>query len=147
MRTISITVMVIISKVLIWKLLDIGYIQSSFSTFTRHIDNGIWKTPCSWRFYSNGSPYVLTNFSLENIMKRKCAKVPGKLSVVQFWACFMKSISLVIVFFFFSQTNLVFKFNLMLVRITFATIYLPFCLLIFCISWSSSRPLRFCENQ
>ena len=58
MRTISITGMVVISKVLFWKLLDIGYVHCSFATFTRHIDNGIWKALCSWRFYRNRSTYV-----------------------------------------------------------------------------------------
>ena len=89
MRTISVTVMVIISKVLFWKLLDISknisdisYVQSTFLTFTRHIDNGISKTPCSWRFYGNGSTYVLILLWM-NIMKRKWAKVSRKLSVVQ----------------------------------------------------------------
>ena len=42
MRTISITVMIIISKVLLLKLLDITYVQSSFSfslttVFERHL--------------------------------------------------------------------------------------------------------------
>ena len=42
--------MVIISKVLVWKVLDISYIKSSFSTITRHIDNGFWETPYSEDF-------------------------------------------------------------------------------------------------
>ena len=89
MRKISVKVMVIISKVLFWKLLDISknisdisYVQSTFLTFTRHIDNGISKTPGSWRFYGNGSTYVLILLWM-NIMKRKWAKVSRKLSVVQ----------------------------------------------------------------
>ena len=49
MRTISVTVMIIISKVLFWKLLDFSYVQLSFSTTMRHIDNGIWKIFYSWR--------------------------------------------------------------------------------------------------
>ena len=88
-RKISVTVMVIISKVLFWKLLDISknisdisYVQSTFLTFTRHSDNGISKKPCSWRFYGNGSTYVLI-FPWVDIMKRKWAKVSWKLSVVQ----------------------------------------------------------------
>ena len=39
MRTISVTVMVIISKVLFLKLLDFSYVQSSFSTIAKHVDN------------------------------------------------------------------------------------------------------------
>ena len=43
MRTTSITVMVIFSKVAFWKLLDHCYVQSLISTITRHIDNNILK--------------------------------------------------------------------------------------------------------
>ena len=89
MRTISVTVMVIISKVLFWKLVsvsksisDISYVQSTFLTFIRHIDNGISKIPCGWRFYGNGSTYVLI-LPWVNIMKRQWANVFRKLSVVQ----------------------------------------------------------------
>ena len=89
MRTISVTVMVIISKVLFWKLLDISknisdisYVQSTFLTFIRHIENGISKTPCSGRSYGNGSTYVLI-LPWVNIMKRKWANVSRKLSVLQ----------------------------------------------------------------
>ena len=31
-----------------------SYVQSSFSTFMRHLENGIWKTRCNWRFYGHG---------------------------------------------------------------------------------------------
>ena len=55
MRTISVTVMVIISKVLFWKSLDFSYVQSSFSEITRHLDNGIWNILYSWRFYGHRS--------------------------------------------------------------------------------------------
>ena len=43
MRATSVTVMVTFSKVPFWKLLDHNYVQSSFSTITRHIDNSILK--------------------------------------------------------------------------------------------------------
>ena len=89
MRTISVTIMVIISKVLFWVLLDISknisdtsYVQSTFLTFIWHIDIGISKTPCSWRFYGYGSIYVLI-LPWVNIMKRKWANASRKLSVVQ----------------------------------------------------------------
>ena len=39
----------------IFKLHDHSYVQSSLATITRHFDNGIWKTPYSWRFYMHGS--------------------------------------------------------------------------------------------
>ena len=44
MRAISV-IMVIILNVQFWKLLDIYFFQSFFPTITRHIENGIWKTP------------------------------------------------------------------------------------------------------
>ena len=58
------------------------YVQSSFSTTTRHIGNGIWKTLYSWRFYWHGSKYELIIFWVI-VMKWKWVKVPGKLSVGQ----------------------------------------------------------------
>ena len=133
MRTTSVTVVVIISKVLFWKLLDISYVQSSFSTFSRHSDNGIWKTPCRWRFYGNGSTYVLI-LSWVNIMKRKWAKEPGKLSDVRksepvLWRTF----HLLLYSCFFSQTNLVFKYvdRIISVFVYLFFTYLPTFSLIF----------------
>ena len=37
------------------KVIDHSYVQSSFSTITRHLDNGNWKTPYSGRFYRHES--------------------------------------------------------------------------------------------
>ena len=82
MRTISVTVMVIISKVLLWKLLDFSYVQSYLSAITRYIDNDIWKILYSGRFYGDGSTYMLI-LSWVNIMKWKWANVRRKLSVAQ----------------------------------------------------------------
>ena len=42
-RATSATVMVIFSKVLLWKVLDHSYTQSSFSTTARYIDSSIFK--------------------------------------------------------------------------------------------------------
>ena len=50
MRTTSVAV--------IPKLLDHSYIQSSFPTIMRRLDNSIWKTPYNWRFYGFGSTQV-----------------------------------------------------------------------------------------
>ena len=89
-----------------------------FSTITRHIDNGISNILYSWRFYGHGSTYMLI-FSWVNIMKWKWEKVPWELSVAQkfkpvLWRILHQDISLIIVLFFSSQTNPVFKFNLVL---------------------------------
>ena len=120
-RAISVTVMVIIVILQFWKFLDINYVQRSFSTVMRHIDNGIWKTPYSWRFYRCGSAYVLILSWVLNIMKPKWMKVRVKLSVGQksepaFRITLHQDISLIIAFFFFCQTNLVFKFNVVLIE-------------------------------
>ena len=117
MRTTSVTVMVINSKVLLWKLLDFSYVQRSFSTITGHIDNGTWKIFCSWRFYGHRSTYKWILFWVK--MKWKWVKVPWKLSVAQksepiLWRTLHQDISLIIVLCFASQTKLVFKFNLIL---------------------------------
>ena len=120
MRMIPITIMVIISNVLFWKLLVITNIKSYFSTITRHIDNDFWKTSCSWRFYGHGWTYVTILFWV-NIMTKNWAKVPWKLSVGRksesvLQRALHQDISLIIAL-LFSQTKLVFKFNLNLVLI------------------------------
>ena len=119
MRTTSITVMVIIPKVLFWKLPDFNYVQSSLratlTTFTSHIDKGIWKASCSWRFYGNGST-CLPILSWVNIINRKWAKVPGRLWVVRKSNRVLWRIFDLLLYSFFSQTNLVFKFRLKLIE-------------------------------
>ena len=82
-----------------------------FSKITRNIDNGIWKTPCSRRFYKHGSTCVLILFWVNNI-KQKCAKVPETYQLYKNLSLFLKNLSLIIAFSFFSQKNLVFKFIL-----------------------------------
>ena len=82
MRTISVTVMVIISKVLFLKLLDFSYVQSSFSTIAKHVDNGIWNILYRWRFCGHRSTLMLI-LSRTNIMKWRWAEEPWKLSVAQ----------------------------------------------------------------
>ena len=82
MRTISIMVMVTVPKVILWNVLDISYVQSFFSTISRHNDNGIWKAPYSWRYYRHWSRYMLILFWV-NIIKRKWEEAPWKLTVAQ----------------------------------------------------------------
>ena len=43
--------MVTLFKVAFLKLLYHSYVQSSFPTITRNIENNIWETLYSWRFY------------------------------------------------------------------------------------------------
>ena len=100
-------------------VLKVTWFQRSFSAIARHIDNGIWKIFYSWRFYGHGSTYKLI-LSWVN-MKWKWVNVPWKLSVAQksepiLWRTLHQDISLIIVLCFASQTNLVFKFNLVLIE-------------------------------
>ena len=62
-----------------------SYVEGSFSTITRHLDKGIWKTLSSWRFHRHGSTKV---------------------------SSLHQDIWLIIVCFSFSETNLDFAFNL-----------------------------------
>ena len=73
-------------EIIIPKVLDHNDVQSSLSTITNHLDNGIWKAPYNWRV-------LLTLMSSLH-----------------------QDIELIIVCFSFSQTSLVFKFNLMLIE-------------------------------
>ena len=103
-RTISIMIITLISKLSFWKWLDYSYVQN-FSTIMRNTGSSIWKT--SWRFYGHGSTYML-NLSQLKIMKWKLMKVDGKSSVVQkskhvLWKELHQDISLVFVFFFLSD--------------------------------------------
>ena len=125
MRATFIAVLVVFSKLPFWKLLDHSFVQS-------------------WKLYVHGSRYVIILISrLESTwwnenknsslhFKEHCTKI--------------NDISLIFIRFFFSQTNLVMKFNpvfigipndireltfsltFLVYRIDFATIYLPFYL-------------------
>ena len=46
------------------KVLDHNDVQSSLSTITKHLDNGMWKTPYNWRFYENGCQACTKTFNL-----------------------------------------------------------------------------------
>ena len=61
----------------------------SFSSITRHLANGIWKTPGNWIFYEYGSAWA---------------------------SSLQQDIWLTIVCFSFSQASLVLKFNLVLIE-------------------------------
>ena len=151
MTAICATVMVIISEVLFWKLLEFSYVQSSVSVITRRIDNGIWNIRYSWRCYGHGSTYMLIFYPL-NIMKRKLAKLIWKLSVAQksepvLWRALHQDNSLITALFFGSRTNLVFKFNLVLN--TFCHKLFTFTFRYYLLSWSpsSASMLFFYNNQ
>ena len=116
MRMILVTVMVkchsescLISA--IFKVLN-NYKAQLTAVFQRHlsVENFIWT--CI---------NICVCFSWVNIMKRKWAKVPWKLLPAQksepvLWETLHQDISLIILFFFYTEINLVFKFNLMLIK-------------------------------
>ena len=100
-----------------WSQLCWGF----FSTVTKHIDNSILKDTLKlkilWTWIKIRANYFIK--TLVNIMKRKSTKVPWKLSLVKKintphfkeHCTKIDDISLVVIRFFFSQTNLVFKSN------------------------------------
>ena len=154
MRTTSAIVMVIFSKVSSWKLLDHSYVRSSFSTIIRHIDNTILKE----------TPQLKILRTWINISFIVLSLRLGKASWNENQRCCLKSYKLhknpslhfehnctkidlilpVFIWLFFSQTNLVFKFNLELIGVLDNFCHnLFFCLpfdyhLLFHWSWSSS---------
>ena len=136
-RTISVTVMVIISEVSFWKLLDNSNVLGSFSTITRHRhlkDNLQLKILRTWiHMHSN---YFLGEYHEMKIREG----VMETITRTKVRACFPKNIApRQFILFLFFQTKLIFKFNLAsAVRIIFATIYLSFYTVVFYVPWSSS---------
>ena len=111
MRTTSVTVMVIFFALLFWKFLDHSNVQISFSTIKRHIDNGIWETPYSLRFYGHESTYALILFAFQTSWKQiflnnyQLHQNPS-LQFRKHWCTKIEdNILLVIKRFFFSETN------------------------------------------
>ena len=85
MRMTSVTVMITFSKVTIWELLDHSYVQSSFSTSTRYINNSILKETLRFKILQTLINIHANSFikTWVNIMKCKSIKVFGLLSVAQ----------------------------------------------------------------
>lgn len=115
-----------------WKLLGRSYVQSSFSTHVRHIENITLK--CTLQLMILGTWFNTRANSLikswVNIMNQKLTKVPEKFTVAQksepaLWRKLHEYITFYlflntshkILKYFFSQTNSVFKFQLVLVVI------------------------------
>ena len=84
MRAASVTVMVIFLKVPFWKLLDHNYIQSSFSTIARYIDNSILKETLKLKILRTWIKIHANSFIKTWVnIKWKSIKVPWKLSVAE----------------------------------------------------------------
>ena len=111
-RTISVTVVVIISEVPFWELLDNSYVSGSFSTITRyrHLKDKLQlKILRTWiHMHSN---YFLGEYHETKI--REGAR--ETISHTKVRACFPKNIApRQFIFFLFFQTKVIFKFNLVL---------------------------------
>ena len=154
MRTTSVTVMVVFSKVpLFFQLLDYSYVQSSFSVIKRHVDCNVLKSILQLN--------ILRTWIRANSFNRKLTKVPRKLSVAQksepalcTYCTKIDDNSLIFLRFFFSQTNLILKLNLALIGILHNFCHNSFTLLLFDYhlmfygSWSSSSVSKlFQKNQ
>ena len=149
MKTIFVTVMAIILKVPFWKLLisAVFKVLNNYEVhWQQHLKDTLQlKILLAWI-------NIRVNSFLHNLLKRIWAKMPWKLLVGQkceplLWRTLDQDISLTVVFFCLSETNLVFKFNLVLNDyfspefVIFTAInftFLPFYFLILCESWSSS---------
>ena len=156
MRTTSVTVMVVFSKVpLFFQLLDYSYVQSSFSVIKRHVDCNVLKSILQLNILRTWINIRANSFS------RKSTKVPRKLSVAQksepalcTYCTKIDDNSLIFLRFFFSQTNLILKLNLALIGILHNFCHNSFTLLLFDYhlmfygSWSSSSVSKlFQKNQ
>ena len=85
MRTTSLTVMVIFSKVPFWKLPPHSFDLSTFSTITSHIEYSILKNALQLKIFRTWIN-IHANFFIKawvNFMNPKSTNVPEKLSLVQ----------------------------------------------------------------
>ena len=96
MRTTSIIVMVIFPKVLFWKLLDHGYVQSFINNYEAHLKRHLRETlhlrilrkcinlRANWLWINIRAKHTFNKIlSWLNTMKQKLTKVPGKYSFAQ----------------------------------------------------------------
>ena len=142
MTAASVTVMVIFSKMLFWKLLDHNYIQSYVSAIARYIDKSILKDTLKLTILRTWIKIRANSFIKTWVnIKRKSTKVLWKLSLAEKYDSVLQnniapkkmifrlllsgmleslaklSKILVAICFFFSQTNLVFIPNLVFIDI------------------------------
>ena len=120
MRATSASVMLIFLKVLFWKSLDHNYIQSLSSTIVRYTGKSILKDTLQLnisrtRIKIRPNSFIKTWVS---IVKEKSTKVPWKLLLTKKCDLDFKEhctkvddVSLIVLWFFFSQTKLVFQSN------------------------------------
>ena len=140
MRRTSTSVMIIFPKVLFRKLLDHGYVQVSSQQLRGTLKDTLWlKVLWTW-IKIRANSFIKT---LVSNMKRKPTKVPWTLSLTKKNAtphfkehCTKIDISLVVIRFFFSQTNLVFKSNPLFIDILDSLCHSFTFLPLFCKFWS-----------
>ena len=142
--------MVIFSKALLRKLLYHSYVKVSSQQLRDTFNSSVLKDTLwlkiSWAWIKIGANSLIK--TLVNSKKRKSAKVPWTLSLAKKNAnphfkehCLKIHISLVVILFFFSQTNLAFKYNPLFIDILIFTFILRIfkfiqCLYVFFIKTS-----------
>ena len=119
MRATFATLRVMFSEVPFWKLLDHYYVQSSFSTITKHIDNSILKDILQLKNFTDIDQDKRLFFHQdlckhhENKNQRRCLENYHFQKNATWYfnehCTKIDDISLIVRAFFFSQTNLVFK--------------------------------------
>ena len=123
MRTTSVTVMVIFSKVAFWKLLDHSYVQSPFSTNTRHIDNSIFKDTILFSILQTSMNMRAKSFikTSVNVTETRIDEGAWQMIVTQSVHLEEQCTKIETMFHLFFAllflTNLVFKFNIVLIGI------------------------------
>ena len=139
-------------KVLFWKLFDYSYVQSSFSAIMRHIDNSNLKYPLQLKILWINIRVNSFIKTWESIVKWKPKKLPRKLWVAEKLSLnfeqhcsIIDHISLIFLCFFFSQTNVVFKFNFVSIGILDNFCHNLFTCLPFSLSFAISLILKFIQ--
>ena len=163
MKTTSATVMVFFLESAIPRVAWSQLFRIFFSIITRHIGNNILKDTLRLNILWTWIKIRANSFikTLANNMKQKPTKVPWTLSLTKKNAtphfkehCTKIDISLVVIRFFFSQTNLVFKYNPLFIDILDSFChslftFLPFDFYLYSTDFEVySMPLRlFYKNQ
>ena len=149
--------MVIFSKALLWKLLYHSYVKVSSQQLRDTFNSSVLKDTLwlkiSWAWIKIGANSLIK--TLVNSKKRKSAKVPWTLSLAKKNAnphfkehCLKIHISLVVILFFFSQTNLAFKYNPLFIEILGSFYHsFDFYLILQILKFIQSLYAIFCKNQ
>ena len=149
--------MVIFSKALLRKLLYHSYVKVSSQQLQDTFNSSVLKDTLwlkiSWAWIKIGANSLIK--TLVNSKKRKSAKVPWTLSLAKKNAnphfkehCLKIYISLFVILFFFSQTNLAFKYNPLFIDILGSFCHsFDFYLILRILKFIQFLYAIFCKNQ